>query len=371
MKQRHTYRSYGYQLFCLALLVLLGCSEVIDLDAPSEPGQVVLHGRITNGTLGNTINISLTTIVGQEPRQLSGARVFVSDSQGHSGEYLEVEPGVYELERGYVGSIGKAYSIEVNLPDGTRIGSRPEVMPTIDAQDSLYFEIRDIEEGSDQGVTFTRTVLSVWGDTQIDNPRPDLFLRWNLEEVYTFGQAFLPSQNFPFYDRLICYITETLEDQAIWLYDGSELRAERIVGQHFTDRTIDDSFRAVHYFNLIQQSITAGAHRFWDAIDQNTNRVGSIFDQPPGEVPTNLVSLDDPDVEVIGYFEVVATDTAHLKITNVDIDRFYPPYCVTPPEVAWVPFMCFPCIERFFEPECLNCLLLGDRSSLNRPHYFD
>ena len=135
-------------------------------------------------------------------------------------------------------------------------------------------------------------------------------------------------------------------------------------------RDVDGTFRGVHYFNFIQQGITQQAHQFWLAIDKNTNRVGSIFDQPPGVIPTNLRNVADPEEEVFGYFEVMSADTTHLKVTNSDIDQFFINPCPHDPRVEFAPFMNFNFISRFYEPECLDCTVLNN-SSLTRPHYFD
>lgn len=367
--QKHRARQSGIANVALLFLVL-ACSEVIDLDTETQAGQLVIYGRLTNGQQGNEIELSRSTLVGLPPKPLSGAHIQVFDSQGNAGNYRDDGDGKYLYDGTFSGEPGKAYYLRIELGDGNVYESVPEIMPSVGAKDSLYYVLQEIEEGSSQGVTTTRFVVSIYADTKISDPRSDLFLKWNAEEVFTFEQAFLPQHNFPWYFRHTCYMTEELEEQRVDLYDGSELRASGIKGKLVTDRSIDDDFRGVHYFNYIQQNITAGAHAFWSGLDQNTNRVGSIFDRPPGALSTNLFNVNDPAEEVIGYFEVMSVDTARLKITNQIIDRFFSIPCVSPPEVDFAPFMCFPCIERYFEPECLNCLVLPN-SSHARPSYFD
>lgn len=354
----------------LLLILLWSCSEVIDLDTETQDGQLVIYGRLTNGQQGNKIELSRATLVGLPPRPISGARVQVFDGQGNAGSYRDEGEGNYRYNGAFTGEPGEAYHLRIELGDGNVYESVPEVMPELGAKDSLYYVLEEIEEGSTQGVTTTRFVVSIYADTEISDSRSDLFLKWNVEEVFSFEQAFLPQHNFPWYFRHTCYMTEELEEQRVDLYDGSELRASGINAKLVTNRSIDDDFRGVHYFNYIQQNITAGAHAFWSGLDQNVNRVGSIFDQPPGALSTNLFNVNDASEEVIGYFEVMSVDTARLKITNRIIDRFFSIPCVSPPEVDFAPFMCFPCIERYFEPECLNCLVLAN-SSHTRPSYFD
>lgn len=359
----------------LLLLSLIGvfattCSEVIDLDTGSNAGQLVVYGRVTNGALGNEIFLSRSTMSGLPPRNVSGARIELIDGQGNRGLYREDEEGEYIFDGSLTGVPGESYYVRIQLADGEVYESVPDVMPQPGTRDSLYYVLQEIEETSNMGVTFTRNVISIFADTEITDPRPDLYLKWNIEEVYSFQQAFLPLHNFPFYNRKTCYISEELEQQQVLLYDGSELRATNIYGQRVTDRTIDGDFKGVHYFNYISQTLTAGAHKFWNGLDQNVNRVGSIFDKPPGALTTNLFNVDDPGEQVLGYFEVMAADTTRLKITNRVIDQFFPESCISPPEVNFAPTMCFRCIERLFDDECLDCLVLRN-STLERPIYFD
>lgn len=362
--------TYKVLILCLVCFLAASCSEVIDLDIDSEGGQLVVYGRVTNGVLGNEISLSKSTLAGLPPRNVSGARVELVDGQGNTGRYTETGDGKYIFDGSFTGEPGESYHVRIRLADGEEYESIPEVMPEPGARDSLYYVLQEIEETSNQGITFTRNVISILADTEITDPRPDLFLKWDIEEVFSFQQAFLPLHNFPFYERKICYMSEELEEQRVLLYDGSELRATNIAGQLVIDRTIDGDFKGTHYFNYIKQSLTQGAYTFWDGLDQNTNRVGSIFDQPPGALSTNLFNVNDPNEEVLGYFEVMAADTTRLKITNSIIDQFFPASCIGPPDVESARFMCFRCIERFFEPECLDCLVLPN-SSLIRPVYFD
>lgn len=369
MRKAATFIRVGLSML-FALLITSACSEVIDLKTDNEEGRLVAYGRITNGTLGNEVTLSRSTRSGLPPRFLSGAQIEVIDSQGNSGSYIEGEEGTYFFDGSLTGVPGESYYVRIRVGDGSVYESVPETMPELSARDTLKYILQEIEEVSNQGTNTSRSVISIFADTEIQDPRADLFIKWNIEEVYSFQQAFLPVHNFPFYERKTCYIREELEQQRVLLYDGSQLRATSINDQRVVDRTIDDDFRGVHYFNYIQQSLTAGAYNFWEGLDRNVNRVGSIFDQPPGALSTNLFNVNDPEEKVLGYFEVMAADTARLRITNAIVDRFFPTPCFSPPEVDATRFMCFRCIERLFEPACLDCLLIP-RSNLDRPVYFD
>ena len=64
---RHKYRSLVAWLF---MLCLVSCAEVIDLKNETSGGQLVIAGRITNGGMGNTVEITRTLPEEQAPHHL-------------------------------------------------------------------------------------------------------------------------------------------------------------------------------------------------------------------------------------------------------------------------------------------------------------
>ncbi len=74
-------------------------------------------------------------------------------------------------------------------------------------------------------------------------------------------------------------------------------------GRRYTDK---------YYITVQQLSISEEAYLFFDLLDNQLSINGDIFDPPPATILGNMISLKNPDENVIGYF--MATDVAIKSI---------------------------------------------------------
>ncbi len=363
-----------YKTLFLLILILASCSEVIDLKTESAGGQLVIEGRITNGTMGNLVNITRTLQEDQAPEPISGAVVKVIDGNGLEEGYVETSPGKYELCQDVVlGEVGSTYRLQVDLDGKTYTSSIQEMMPIL-ARDELRFEL-DIQDAvTSTGVATSSDVVRVFANSTLDNLPEEFFIRWTMEEAYTVVAVDLPRSIFSRYSPMQCYITNELSAQDIFLVDGTAIRNVNLNNREVAVRPLDYTFRTNHYFNIIQFAQNKEAHDYWQNLKSLTTRQGSIFDAPPAQVPGNITS-SDPSESVFGFFEAAAVDTARLRVTNTDIPLFFLDPCQMDREdffkILRLPPDCFSCLieEKIVEPECLYCNLLSN-SSLTRPSYY-
>ena len=360
----------------LSLLMLFACSQVIDLPVDQGGGNVVIYGRITDGTFGNVVSVARTTDQGGMPEMLSGAVVKVVSEDGDEAYYLEGwrEPGVYRLsESDFRGQVGKAYHLEIEVL-GKRYFTDPQVMPEVLGEDRLSWELVKERDISDTGTSVYRDVVKIYGETSFSELPEEFYVRWGIEETYTILGMVLPRSWFPRYTPQQCYIINNLSEQKAFLLDGTKIRNQELGKRLFATRPIDRSFAVKHFFNLIQSAINKETHDYWAKVNSLTVREGSIFDTPPAPVPGNIKS-ENPDEEVFGFFEVVDVDTARMFMTNNDIRVWWDDPCeLNGPEwlpVFTVPFECIPCLieERIVEETCVYCSRLPN-STLRRPVYF-
>lgn len=362
-------------LSMMLLLAVIGCTEVITLNSESTGGDLVIFGRLTNGTMGNLVSITRTLPDGQDPLPISGAVVRVIDVEGNlTEEYQETSPGEYELCRDIVqGQVGGVYRLVVEL-DGKIYTSGLQEMMRVLGRDELRYEL-DIEEGiSNQGVATSEDVVRIFANTTFDNLPEEFYVRWTMEESYTVFGLVLPLSHFPRYTPLQCYIINELSAQDIFLVDGTEIRNVELNNREVAVRPIDRSFETKHYFNIIQMALNKESHEYWQKLQSITVRQGSIFDVPPAAVPGNFTS-SDPEEDIFGFFEATAVDTSRLLMTNNDIPLHFLDPCQLTRE-QWrmlftVPFECVPCLitEKIVEETCIFCNRFPN-STLFRPSYF-
>lgn len=369
--EKHTVSGFSW-LSMTALMLLFACSQVIDLETNELGGQIVIFGRITNGSAFNQIAVARTGSLGQAPLPLSGAGVRIISENGEEQLLREMprEPGIYRPEQSdYRGTVGEAYRLEVEV-----LGTAFQVMPEVIGEDRLDWELVEEENISETGTTTTSHVVKVYGETSFRELPEEFYVRWGIEESYTvFGLA-LPRSWFPRYTPEQCYIINDLSEQETFLLDGTKIRTRELGRQLFATRPIDRSFGVKHYFNLIHSAINKETFDYWSKVNDLTTRVGSIFDTPPAPIPGNI-SSSDTDEQVLGFFEVVAIDTARMFLTNNDIRVFWDDPCELNGEewlpVFTVPIECVICLieEKIVEETCVFCSKLPN-STLTRPSYF-
>jgi len=363
-----------YLLLVLLAVFPFACSEPIELRTDVEGGQLIIFGRITNGTFGNFVNVSRSGLAGEEPLPQSGALVRVVNSRGESLQLRENEPGNYEIpDGGSFGEVGVSYELEVSVGGKTYTTSAQELPENI-GRETMSWELREVETISSAGIALTDNVASISSRTDFDELPDEFYLRWDIEEAYTYIGTFLPLGHFPLSGGAIqCYVENDLNEQRVFLHNGKENRAPAIPSRVYVDRTVDKSFQTLHYFNLIRSTINKETYDYWSKLDLIVNRQGSIFDVPPAPLPGNIQTEDDE--VVLGFFEVVYADTTRLPLTRRDVPVTIYDECVKRGEefqqLFTVPRDCRQCLadEGIVAESCLYCGILPG-SGYVRPSYF-
>lgn len=356
------------------LLIILACSEVIDIPVTESGGQLVISGRVSNSTEGNYVSVHRTGVLGRPPEPVMNAEVTITNGAGDTQTLIAADSGFYKFRTStFRGAPGQEYSLEIQL-NGQKYYARAQSMPPLYGRDSLYFELSKSVTISTQGVLVEDDVLELYMDTHFDRLDEEFYVRWDLEEAYTYLGTYLPSSHFPpSGGQAQCFVTNRLNQQKMFLHNGKENRAQAISGQHLFSRPIDKSFQALHYFNVIRSSLSRDTHRYWSQLDRIVNRQGSIFDTAPAAVKGNIIS--ETEEEILGYFEVVSVDTTRLAVTRNDVPLFFYDECIKRGEEYFelftVPIGCRQCLidRSIVAPHCLDCNALPG-SSYIRPSYF-
>lgn len=343
--------------WCLLILALCTCSEVIDLNTEGVAAQLVIYGRITDGTAGNDVSISFTSPFNGEQAPVTEAEVMLIENDREIASYVEHSPGNYRLAYSDSARVGRTYQLSVTLPSGRSFLSLPAVMPDQSAEDQLYFDASAVETVVNQaGNTIERNLVQLFTNTRVLDQGKDFYLRWNITEAYSYEERTRPPPN-PFQGPPPpCYITNDITGQQAMLFNGAEIKVPLINDLLLSSTEIDSRFAFAYYFSVIQTTMDKAAYDYWTLIDQISNVEGSIFDRPAASVTGNFRNTANPDEEVLGYFEVVRSDTSFLQLKSDDIPFFIQIPC--------------PFAERLREPRsCTDCILL-DNSSYHRPYYW-
>jgi len=343
--------------WCLLILVLCACSEVIDLGTEGVDAQLVIYGRVTDGAAGNEVSIALTSPFNGEQTPVSGAQVRLIENDQEIASYIESSPGEYRLVYADSAKVGRSYQLSVVLRDGSSFLSLPAVMPGQAAEDQLYFDASTVETVVNQaGNTIERNLIQLFSNTLVLDQEKDFYLRWNITEAYSYEERVRPPPNPSEGQPPPCYITNDITGQQSILFSGAEIKLPVINDLLLSSSEIDSRFAFAYYFSVIQTTMDEAAYEYWKLVDEISNVEGSIFDKPAAPVQGNIRNTANPDDEILGYFEVVRSDTSFVRVRSDDIPFFVEIPCTF--------------ANRPTEPaSCTDCILL-ENSSYNRPYYW-
>jgi len=161
--------------FILPAVLLLSCTERIDLPLDESIVKLVVEGEVTTDTTIHTVRLTETTgyYYSQEPPVVSGANVSITD--GEAVIYLtEAQPGIYETSAGFHGIEGRSYTLNIRLSSpigGFTEFSATSVMDKMVVLDSVGLDF--YPEFAEQGLWEVNCWLK--DSTSTDFYRFDLF----------------------------------------------------------------------------------------------------------------------------------------------------------------------------------------------------
>ncbi len=347
-----------YLWMLIVVLSFTTCIEPVEFDADDVEDFLVIDGFISPD---DRIHYVYLTRSGPLNRRVydpvGGASVTMVEEDGVSAQMIELEEGQYALLPDVLrGTVGRSYYIEVELPDGSRYRSQPEVLPVNVLLDSLSFEAGSEEFTSNNGGVLERNFVKAFVNLTIPEAESGPFFRWAVDDVYLVTEK----KCGPLDNVQVCYIRPPDVTPNINLLSGTDFAAGSNFQQELARRPIDYAFGERYTFSAFQFVHTRQAFNFWSKVAQASNQSGSIFDAQPAPIRGNIYNVDNEEETVLGYFAAVTVDTAHVSITRTDVRsvKDVGPYC-GPPDLSW----------WLAPPECCNCLNL-DHSSYDRPDFW-
>ncbi len=339
---------------CLWPLLMGSCIEKIAFEAPgTAEEQVVIYGKITNHPGPHQLTISKTiTDVLAKPTPIPDAQAYLRDSDGHVWTYEHVEREKYQLPAGTItGEVGKSYTIEVQLPDGTTYLSEPETMQPVPPINSVYYDFAEESFLSPTGVAISDWFIRIYIDAPVPAEDEGPFLRWEMNNVYQLTELTVNVVDSP----RVCYLTEIMDGQEIRMFNAEQTPLTRLQGQLTGKKKLGDTFFEKQFYNVFQHSMTRRAARYYEQLQLVSNPSGNIFDAPPAAVKGNIYRAGNELVPALGYFEANAVDTARTFTENEDLPIFIQPRCVY-------------FLDELDSP-CYNCLLFSG-ATLEPPSYW-
>ncbi len=330
-----------YWILCL---LLTQCVSEFDPKIETNVPKVVVDGLITNqpGPYSVRLQYSYPYTNKADPRNIAGATIEISDDKGIKETLLDKGNGLYETSpTGIRGIVGRKYTVSIRTPNGKKYVSKPELLKPVAALGNVYSEFQP---------TATPQALSGNFNVFLDVKDPVTtgdYYRWKWSHYETIKyclQSYTRNDFGIFYKQYECC-------EPCWKIEPCNgciiLANDRLTnGKNITKISLGVVLytNTSPYFMLIeQQSLTEEAYQFWKAVDSQINNSGGIFDLPAATIIGNVVSDNDPEEQVLGFFgasSVVYKPQLILR-NNVSI----PPY-LKADNFPWVTEnTCYKCAE--------------------------
>lgn len=337
----------------IILIFLLGtCVDPFKVDIPGQNSILTVEGLVTTLPKAHTIRLSYTRPFGPEATGpnpgIITARVYLRDNLGNV-EMLKLKPprdnfdrvrGFYETSKNFTAEVGRSYTLHIELQDGSKYQSLPEIVTPVPEVDSLTYQALRTASTDLLNDNIGVEIIAHFQDpSELKNnyfwsPLESDFVIISEPELYEGGpldcckRCFHKDKPFPFN-------VVTVSD-----VDFNGLYQRRPIA-YVVDNGV--RFKETYRLDIQHLSVSDEAYRFLRLVGQQVNLTGSVFDPPPANIRGNILNLERPDEQVLGYF--FASDERMLRtyIQKSKLD-----FVLTPPKI--VPYDC----RDYLDPDGKN-----------------
>ena len=313
------------------------CITPYEIEVEEGKQLLTIDGMITNGPGPHSVKLSKSTTYGSVFEGVilpeRSAKVFVRDEFGEITYLTEDinERGVYRSPEDFSAIVGSSYTLNIQLSNGSKYVSLPEVVkPAIPIENfSIVAEEIPVE-----GELFNDSGAGIYVDFK-DPGDENNFYFWRNEpaiyELNTRPDLYYPPKSLtpaPKPCCYTCYLEEEVGNYEIFLTNDDNFNG---LNTRFKAAFIkDDGLRFISTFrvDINQLSISADAYRYLRLVKQQIELTGSVFDPPPANIRGNMVSLDDPDEVVLGFFIAAGEFKKRIYINREDLEFRQPDFTI-------------------------------------------
>ena len=327
-----------YVLFLSISLFQIGCTEPYEIESVAYERVLVVESTITNELKPQVVKLSRTSTL-ENPEILleNNANVTVS---GNNGDWYyfsqDNETGFYISEQAFRTQPNVKYTLSIKTQDGKNYKSAEVILPSEVEMDEVYAErIEDLGDNKD-GVQVLVNTEDATGSAK--------YFRYEYEEAY---KIIAPNPS-PFISEIInynpsngtyqvlltprepeeiCYSSEI--SSGITQTTTTELNENRVF--RFPVRYLSklDAKLQTRYSILVKQYVqSVEAYTFYKIVNE-LGSVESLLSQgQPGYVAGNMVSEENPDEKVLGFFEASSMTSKRIYFNYEDFGLEKPPYFI-------------------------------------------
>jgi len=314
-----------FQKYCLIILTALisGCVEPFTPEVTNYENLLVVEAFLSDDARNQEIILSRSYPINENRIQYEAdAGVWLEEASGNRINFIELDPGHYEPEAGFMPKSGLSYTLNIVTVKGKIYKSEPVIMKITPPVSHVYFEMEAITSdkigGLDEGI-------QVFLDTKIESNEPGYF-RYEWEETWEFSTPF---ESFLDYDFERNFAFERKENISRCWQGSFSTELNLATTENLTTGTIErqpirflsfrESMLRIKYSILVKQfSLSEEGYRFWQNLKESNESTGSLYDAQPFQVTGNIKNVNNPSEPVLGYFDMATASTKRIFISRHD-----------------------------------------------------
>lgn len=299
----------------LEILIVLGitftgCVTQFIPDISEEKEAIVIEARVTDKNETYEVKISKLQPVYAEDNDFyeDSYSVSVLDDDGYAHFFSNKGGGRYLSDSTeFIATADRKYKLRVEGGGGTYESRFVEMIP-VPAIDSVY--------AGPEYNNFYRPGESTWGyQVYLDSHDPSgkcRFYKWTFAETWEFRYPY----DSQYIINRVCWKSNLSAD--INILSTSSLEESKVVRQPLTFITKESDRLIIKYSILVRQySLSEEEFIYRENIRRTSFDAGGLYDAIPGALEGNIMRIDKPSEQVLGFFGVSAVSEKRIFIENV------------------------------------------------------
>ncbi len=259
---------------------------------------------------------------------LTTLNVWVEDENGDQTIFSQSEDGIYQSPPGFAGKVGSTYQLHITMENGEEYQSEPELLQAAPPIATIYG--RYTEQPNEAGEQNVGGIQFFIDSEETDHQ----YFRYEWEEGYKIATPY-PARYRVNEDSTLEYMDTSLGicyqerfSNELFYSTTNTSTANQII--EFPIRFISEEQQQLRtrYALLVKQfAISESAYLFYKQLNENNQSGGSLFDQQSGTVIGNITSIDNPNQNILGYFEAAGVAEKRSYFKPGDFEEFdFPRY---------------------------------------------
>lgn len=292
-------------LFVVILLITYRCIYPYEPVIEKYDNVLVVDGLLTNLPGNCFVKLSRTyKYTGKPDTAESNAVVLIVDDQGSSTQLKYEKEGMYLPEDTlFAGVVGEKYKVHIETAQGEVCESALEELKEPVDIDNVYFTYKDKGNGL-QGL---QILVDAW-----DPLKKSFYYSWDYEETWEFAVPYQSLSNY-LPEMKICYNHES--SRKISIESTKNFTDDRVIGfpLYFIDNTTNRL--SIKYSVLVRQYVlTEKTYKFYNDLKSINENTGTLFDRTPVILVGNMINATDPELPVLGNFQVSGASERRIFI---------------------------------------------------------